>query len=338
MLKKLFIVLGVVLLAVVGYSQWAFSPTILSFSGPTMGTTYTVKFVSTQQHQSTAEMKQDVDEVLVHINKLMSTYDPTSELSRFNQLPSGSAMTLSPELAEVIDQALLISEMTAGEYDVTVGPLVNLWGFGPGKKVEQVPTAAEIADAKSRVGYQRLKMSGDKLTKDGDIYVDLSSIAKGYGVDKVAEQLDQAGIENYLVEVGGELRSKGRKPDGESWLVGIESPAGGHNIAQRVISPGDAGIATSGDYRNYFEKNGLRYSHTINPTTGRPITHRLVSVTIIASNAMLADGLATALTVLGPEKGLELANENGIAAYLLVKEDLGFKEMYSEAFRPYLTE
>jgi thiamine biosynthesis lipoprotein len=166
----------------------------------------------------------------------------------------------------------------------------------------------------------------------------LSSIAKGYGVDKVAEQLDQAGIVNYLVEVGGELRSKGRKPDGEGWLVGIESPAGGHNIAQRVISPGDTGIATSGDYRNYFEKNGVRYSHTINPTTGRPITHRLVSVTIIASNAMLADGLATALTVLGPEKGLELANENGIAAYLLVKEDLGFKEMYSEAFRPYLTE
>ncbi|TPE51295.1 FAD:protein FMN transferase [Maribrevibacterium harenarium] len=338
MLKKLFIVLGVVVLAVVGYRSMAFSPTVLSFSGPTMGTTYTVKFVSTKQHNSTSLLKQDVDEVLVHINRLMSTYDPNSELSRFNQLPSGGSMELSPELGEVIDQALLISEMSGGEYDVTVGPLVNLWGFGPGKKSDQVPTDEEIAAAKAQVGYHRLVLEQGKLTKKASIYVDLSSIAKGYGVDKVAESLERAGIDSYLVEVGGELRSKGHKPNGEAWLVGIESPAGGHNIAQRVISPGDAGIATSGDYRNYFEKNGVRYSHTINPTTGRPITHRLVSVTIIANNAMLADGLATALTVLGPEKGLELANENGIAAYMLVKEDLGFKEIYSEAFRPYLTE
>jgi len=150
--------------------------------------------------------------------------------------------------------------------------------------------------------------------------------------------LEQHGITQYLIVVGGEIRSKGLKADGEHWRIAIESPSGGHNVIQKVIAVKDVAVATSGDYRNYFEKNGVRYSHTINPLSGRPITHRLVSVTIIAETATMADGLATAITVLGPEKGLAFAEENGIAAYLLVKQDFGFVESASSAFKPYMTD
>lgn len=166
--------------------------------------------------------------------------------------------------------------------------------------------------------------------------MDLSSIAKGYGVDAVADVLQAKGIKSYLVEVGGEIASKGVKPDGTTWRVAIESPSGGHNIAERIVSVTDIAMATSGDYRNYFEDNGVRYSHTISPLTGRPITHRLVSVTVVDKTATMADGLATAITVLGPDKGYEFAQENGIAAYLLVKTDFGFEERSSDAFSVYL--
>jgi thiamine biosynthesis lipoprotein len=174
------------------------------------------------------------------------------------------------------------------------------------------------------------------LTKEKNIYVDLSSIAKGYGVDMVAQVLQSKGVQSYLIEVGGEILSKGVKADGESWKVAIESPAGGHEIVERILSVTDVAVATSGDYRNYFEKNGVRYSHTISPKTGRPITHRLVSVTVVDKTTTMADGLATAITVLGPEKGFEFAQKNGIAAYLLIKTDFGFEERPSDAFKPYL--
>jgi thiamine biosynthesis lipoprotein len=326
----LFIVVAVV------YRFSSFSPELVSFSGPTMGTTYTVKFYTTSDVESPWGLKSDVDAVLIKVNKLMSTYDSSSELSEFNKLAAGQSADISDGMAYVIDKALLISQMSGGEYDVTVGPLVNLWGFGPGKHKDVVPSQASIDEAKKRIGYQSLTLDGRNLTKDKDIYVDLSSIAKGYGVDEVARILRASGIESYLVEVGGEILSKGMKPDGSSWKIAIESPAGGHEMVERVVSLVDVAIATSGDYRNYFEKNGIRYSHTISPSTGRPITHRLVSVTVIDKTATMADGLATAITVLGPEKGLAFAQENGIAAYLLVKTDFGFEERPSDAFRSYL--
>jgi len=333
--KILFSVFLLIVFAVV-YRVSSFSPELVSFSGPTMGTTYTVKFYTTEQVSNPWDLKDDVDDVLVKVNRLMSTYDSTSELSEFNKLPAGSAVDISEDMAYVVDKALLISEMTAGEYDVTVGPLVNLWGFGPGKREDKVPNQVSIDEAKTRVGYDFLTLDARRLTKEKDIYVDLSSIAKGYGVDEVARVLRERGVESYLVEVGGEISSKGIKPDGSTWKIAIESPAGGHSMAERVLSLDNVAIATSGDYRNYFEKNGVRYSHTINPITGRPITHRLVSVTVIDKTATMADGLATAITVLGPEKGFAFAQENGIAAYLLVKTDFGFEERPSDAFKSYL--
>jgi thiamine biosynthesis lipoprotein len=333
--KILFSAFLLIVIAVV-YRLSSFSPELVSFSGPTMGTTYTVKFYTTEQVHNPWDLKDDVDAVLVKVNRLMSTYDPTSELSEFNKLPAGGSVDISEDMAYVIDRALLISKMTAGEYDVTVGPLVNLWGFGPGKREDKVPTQALIDEAKARIGYEFLTLDSRRLTKEKDIYVDLSSIAKGYGVDEVARVLREMGIESYLVEVGGEISSKGMKPDGSAWKIAIESPAGGHSMAERILSLDDVAIATSGDYRNYFEKNGVRYSHTINPITGKPITHRLVSVTVIDKTATMADGLATAITVLGPEKGFAFAQENGIPAYLLVKTDFGFEERPSDAFKSYL--
>ena len=333
--KILFSAFLLIVIAVV-YRLSSFSPELVSFSGPTMGTTYTVKFYTTEQVHNPWDLKDDVDDVLVKVNQLMSTYDPTSELSEFNKLPAGGSADISEDMAYVIDRALLISKMTAGEYDVTIGPLVNLWGFGPGTREDKVPSQAAIDAAKTRIGYEFLTLNARRLKKEKDIYVDLSSIAKGYGVDEVARVLRERGVESYLVEVGGEISSKGMKPDGSAWKIAIESPAGGHSMAERILSLDDVAIATSGDYRNYFEKNGVRYSHTINPITGRPITHRLVSVTVIDKTATMADGLATAITVLGPEKGLVFAQENGIAAYLLVKTDFGFEERPSDAFKSYL--
>ena len=333
--KILFSVFLLIVIAVV-YRLSVFTPELASFSGPTMGTTYTVKFFTTKDVNNASDLKDEVDAALVRVNKLMSTYDPNSELSKFNQLPEGQSAMVSEDMAYVIDKALLISEMSDGEYDVTIGPLVNLWGFGPGKREDKVPSQAMIDEAKSRVGYQHLKLDGRRLTKEKDIYVDLSSIAKGYGVDVVAKVLQDRGIDSYLVEVGGEIASKGLKQDGAPWRIAIESPAGGHDIAERIISVTDVAVATSGDYRNYFEKNGVRYSHTINPITGRPITHKLVSVTVVDKTTTMADGIATAITVLGPDKGFEFAQKNGIAAYLLVKTDFGFEEHPSDAFKAYL--
>ena len=336
MRKKILISVFLIIVIAAVYRLSIFSPELVSFSGPTMGTTYTVKFYTTKNVKNAWDLKRGVDSVLVSVNKLMSTYDPDSELSLFNKLPANQSSNISEDMAYVIDKALLISEMSGGEYDVTVGPLVNLWGFGPEKREDKVPSQATIDEAKLRVGYHYLKLNGRRLTKEKNIYVDLSSIAKGYGVDAVAQVLEDKGIDSYLIEVGGEISSKGVKADGAPWKVAIESPAGGHDIVERVISVTDIAVATSGDYRNYFEKNGVRYSHTISPKTGRPITHRLVSVTVVDKTTTMADGLATAITVLGPEKGFEFAQKNGIAAYLLIKTDFGFEERPSDAFKPYL--
>lgn len=338
MKNKFLLALVIVVLATILYKTLSFSPEMISFSGPTMGTSYTVKYVSTPDAPSKETLQADVDSALVRVNQLMSTYDPNSELSEFNQLPAGAEMQVSNDMVYVVGEALHISEISQGKYDVTVGPLVNLWGFGPGVHHDEVPPAEELEKVAARVGYHYLTLEGNTMGKTRNVYVDLSSIAKGYGVDEVARTLKEAGINDYLVEVGGELSASGHKVDGSEWKVGIERPAGGHQVAQRVISAGDIAIATSGDYRNYFEENGVRYSHTIDPTTEKPITHRLVSVTVLAENATRADGLATAITVMGPEAGLQLANQEGVAAYMLVKEDSGFVEQYSEAFTPYLAD
>jgi len=317
------------------------APKIVEVQGKTMGTYYQIKYVLDPKQQNNESLSAQavqikIDERLELVNDLMSTYRPNSELSRFNQ--STSSMQVSNAMIHVVKSALSIFEQTNGAYDVTVGPLVNLWGFGPDKHPDKVPTQAVIDKKMALVGSQYLSIDGDKLIKSiPSLYVDLSSIAKGYGVDFIAEYLQELGVSNYLIDIGGELRVQGVKPGNENWAVAIERPVAGQNV-QRVINVGDNGIATSGDYRNYFESEGIRYSHTIDPKTGKPITHKLASVTVINKSCMLADGYATAITVLGPEAGLEFAKKHNLAVYFLVKEGDDFKEYYTPEFKPYLVD
>lgn len=311
---------------------------VVGFNGLTMGTTYSVRWVDSGDRQ-VEPLRSKVDALLKDVNRHMSTYIQDSELSLFNKAPAGSRVEISEGLADVVGSALKLSEETGGAYDVTVGPLVNLWGFGPDGRVVKAPSAEQLEALRSRVGYHALTLSADGyLTKAGDQYVDLSSIAKGYGVDKVAELLEKEGIVNYLVEIGGELRAGGVKPGGVDWRVAIESPLSGAREVERVIAVKDVGIATSGDYRNYFEQDGMRFSHTIDPRTGYPIRHRLASVTVLQPRCKDADALATALLVLGEEEGVRFAREREIPAFFIVKNDDGFREISTPEFEAFLEE
>ncbi len=303
-----------------------------------MGTTFTAKWYSSDT-QLDASLANEIDQVLRRVNQSMSTYISDSELSLFNQLPVNSSMEISPELAFIIGLGMDISDRSSGAFDITVGPLVNLWGFGPDGRVIRAPTEQEISDVQSRVGYQFITLKDNKLAKTKNSYVDLSAIAKGYGVDAISELLEQNGINSYLVEIGGELRAKGLKINGQSWRIAIESPLNSAERAvHKVIAVRDVGIATSGDYRNYFEENGVRFSHTIDPNTARPISHQLASVTVLARSCAEADGLATAMMVMGPERALAFAEAEPIDALLLVKTPQGFKELMTSGFDQYLVQ
>lgn len=304
-------------------------------SGSTMGTTYHIKLVGMPENLDSDSVSEQVQQTLDELDGQMSTYNNESELSRFNTSDSTDWVETSEHLATVVRAAQHVSELTRGAFDVTVGPLVDLWGFGPADTLDRIPTPAEIDSAKARTGFFHVTARGNPpaIRKDlPDLHIDLSAIAKGYAVDQVSELLDSLGIRNYLVEIGGELRGRGHNDKGEYWRIGIEQPASGSRQVHSVITIHDVGVATSGDYRNYFEKEGVRYSHTINPRTGRPVTHRLASVTVIGYNAAEADALATGLMVLGPEDGYRLAEREGIAAFFIVRTDDGFKDRMTTAF------
>jgi thiamine biosynthesis lipoprotein len=305
-------------------------------SGPTMGTTYNVKFVSVDGVEQ-QKLKREIDQSLLNINQLMSTYIKDSELSRFNQWRSVEPFPMSAQTLDVLIEEKRLGVMSAGLLDVTIGPLVNLWGFGPQNRPEKVPTEKLIDTTRQKVGLDKLKIGTTWASKSHpDLYIDLSTIAKGYAVDKLAELLQTFSINNYLVEIGGEMRLAGQKASGKPWKIAIEKPETEQRSIQKIISVGDNAVATSGDYRNYYEQNGVRYSHLINPTTGYPIKHNLVSVTVIHASSMTADGLATALNVMGKEKALELAEKDGIAVLLITKEKDGFTEYTSSKFEQHV--
>lgn len=309
--------------------------------GKTMGTYYRVVLSVDQGVVVGDHIKQGIDAVLEKVNDQMSTYRKESELSRFNQTQSTEWISVSQELVAVVDVAEEISKLSQGAFDVTVGPLVNLWGFGPVKKQDFIPSDQAIKEAQKRVGYRMLstRKPDPALRKsEPGLYVDLSAIAKGFGVDRVGAYLEREGFAHYLVDIGGDMKAVGNNPDGKGWRIGIERPDAEGREIERLIAVKDVGIATSGDYRNYFERDGIRYSHTINSSTGRPITHRLASVTVIAPTATEADGMATAIMVLGPEKGLSLAEEQGLGVLLLIREGEGFTEKMNQGFEQFQKE
>lgn len=305
--------------------------------GRTMGTTYNIKVVVSDGFSHAAEMQKDIDQLLIQLNDEMSTYIDSSELSRFNQTTSLEPISASRGLTRVLKEAIRLGQLSKGKLDVTVGPLVNLWGFGPEYRPETVPTDKELSETRARIGLDNLVLEGNQLSKKiPNLYIDLSTIAKGYGVDIVAEYLEQEGYVNYLVEIGGEMRLKGFKKTGELWHIAIEKPVSNERAMHQLIVPKDNAVATSGDYRNYYEVEGKRFSHIIDPDTGKPIDHKMVSVTVIHPSSMTADGLSTAMMVMGPENALAFAEENGLAAYMISKSDHGFVEQSSVKFMQYL--
>lgn len=309
--------------------------------GHTMGTTYNIKVVATAEQVETLQLQQKIDAVLKKVNQEMSTYIPDSEISRFNKSTSLEPVEVSDGFARVLAESIRLGELSGGKLDITVGPLVNLWGFGPEQRPETVPSDEVLANTRARVGLQNLHLNGNQLLKDiPNLYVDLSTTAKGYGVDVVAELIEANGIVNYLVEIGGEMRLRGFKHTGELWAIAIEKPifdpSGDHRAVQQVIIPKDNAVATSGDYRNYFEADGQRFSHIIDPDTGKPINHNLVSVTVIVPSSMTADGLSTTLMVMGVEQGMAFAVKNDIAALFISKTEYGFDQQFTVKFKQYL--
>ncbi|MCB5225486.1 FAD:protein FMN transferase [Alishewanella sp. 16-MA] len=305
--------------------------------GKTMGTYYVVKFYSDKEPDLTA-LQATFDSELELLNDLMSTYRPESELMRFNRQQSSEPFTLSPRTQLVIAEAIRVGHETQGVLDVTVAPLVELWGFGAQGRIEHAPDEQALIAIRQHVGIDKISLNGIELQKsDPRVSVDLSTIAKGYGVDQLAEILLAQGITRFLVDIGGEMRVGAAKPNGD-WRVAIEKPIDHERAVQRIMAVNQIAVATSGDYRNYFEEDGIRYSHLIDPRTGKPIQHKTVSSTVLHASAMTADAYATALNVMSASEALAFANQQQLAALIIEKTDAGFVEHISDAFKPYLTQ
>ncbi len=312
-------------------------PSLLS--GRTMGTSYGVRITDLPAGVDLGALGSELEQILETVNRQMSTYRPDSELSRLNAGASTAPVAVSADTADVLAEALRIAALSDGAFDPTVGPLVDLWGFGPGGGQPRVPSAERIEQTRRRTGFRKLRATTAPpavARGGGDLHIDLCGIAKGFGVDRLAGHLEARGVGHYLVEIGGELRGRGWTPRGGTWRVGIERPGGMPGAVQRVVRLDGRALATSGDYRIFFESEGSRYSHIISPLTGRPVDHGLASVTVLAATAMRADALSTALMVMGPEKSLELAEREDIAAFFIVKRGDGFAEIASPAFARHL--
>lgn len=302
-------------------------------SGPTMGSTYTIKYVFNASTPAADAVGVEVQSILDEVDRQMSTYRLDSDIARFNQSPANTCLPMPQAVLDLAQYGYELSRSSDGAFDLTLGPLLNLWGFGPQARAKHVPSAADIAKAKTQIGYQHVRVVGNQLCKDADVQVEFNSIAAGYTVDRISERFTELNIDSYMIEVTGELIAKGRKPDGSPWRIALEQPLGdGQRVIQRVLEIDGYGINTSGDYRNYFEENGVRFSHTIDPQVGAPISHRLASVTVVDPSALHADGLGTVLLVLGPERGLAFAEERKIAAFFVMRDGEGFATQVSSEF------
>ena len=312
---------------------------IIAIDGTTMGTSYHIKMVPSAKAKTTKkELETLIKERLSEIDHRMSTYKGSSDVAKFNQNNGTGWLPISAETMHVVKNAQAISKLTNGSFDITVGKLVNLWGFGPTINLTAIPAADKISALLAQSGYQELQLQENPpaLHKNNEmLYIDLSAIAKGYAVDAVAQLLQDLNITNYLVEIGGEIVAHGKKGS-KPWVIGIEAPDTQQRTVRKRIHLADAAMATSGDYRNYFEQDGVRYSHTIDPETGYPIKHKLASVTVIDHSCMRADALATAIMVMGADKGLTFAEANNLAIFMLVKDKDNFVELQSSAFTKYL--
>lgn len=335
------LLIGCLLFIVPAGCQQDRPPETLQLDGQTMGTTWSVILRPGPAGVDAAVLQQKLQQRLDRINRLMSTYDPQSEVSRFNDQATMDWFAISSETAEVIALSQEISRLTGGAFDISVGPLVELWGFGATARAQQIPTDRQIDDVLALVGYRNLHLllEPPAIRKQvPKLRIDLSAVAKGYAGDALAELLEQQGLSNYLVEVGGELRIAGYRGATDPWRVAIEKPLEGIRDVARIIELSDTGLATSGNYRNFYIDNGQRYAHTLDPVSGRPVRHRLASVTVLDPVCARADALATALMVMGDEHGRRFCEQHGIAAYFLIHDKDSLTAYASPAFEAFVGE
>ena len=303
------------------------------FTGNTMGTSYRVVYLDQEER----DFKNEVDSILLVFNESLSTYIQDSEISRFNRMDT--LFFKLPFFLPVLEAGKVVYEQTSGAFDPTVAPLVNLWGFGPDGP--QLKDSVNINAILRLVDYSSVQFDEEKVwkTKEG-VNLDFSAIAKGYGVDVIATYLSEKGIQNMLVEIGGELVAKGVNEEGELWKVGINRPEEDANANElySIVALSNQGMATSGNYRNFYEVDGLKISHTINPKTGRPVNHGLLSVTVLAENCMRADAIATSMMVMGKEEAIELQKNADFEIFLIYSdEDGNLKSYASEGIKPFLS-
>jgi len=304
-------------------------------SGPTQGTTWHLRAVVARGGPDDARIRAIVQAALDDVDTSMSAYRPDSALSRFNASRETGWFTVPAPLAEVVSESLRIGDISGGAFDITVAPLVRLWGFGTGKPRDTPPPDAEVQALRAVVGQRHLHVRPDPpaLSKDlPGLSIDVDAIAQGYSVDLVAQRLEAAGIRRYMIEVGGEVRVLGRNAGGQPWRIGVERPDEAGRSVALVLRLTSGAVSTSGDYRDFFEAGGRRYSHEIDPRTGRPVTHSLASVTILRPTTTEADGLATALSVLGPDEGYALARRMDWAALFVSRRGGGFVQRETPAF------
>ncbi len=311
--------------------------THIALHGETMGTTWNLSLPDTGLDSAT--IQSDIEALLAHINELMSTYDPESELSRFNRHHADEAFPLARETLKVMEIAQKVSQQSRGAFDMTLGPIVNAYGFGP-KLTIAPPTEEELAAMRAYVGFDLVTIDSTTSTAtkaDARVYCDLSAVAKGYASDAVGEYLESRDIMDYMIEIGGEVRIKGHWPDGRPWNIGIEVPDSTLQAVQTAVPMRSDGkpqaMATSGDYRNFYIEDGRRISHTLDGRTGRPIEHALASVSVLHDSCAWADAYATAIMALGPDEGMEFAKQQGIDVYMLIRNvDGNFETRHTEGW------
>jgi len=328
--------LAVCLFALTGFG----APLTNVITGQTMGTSYRIVLAGSQDTTTLGGIQADIDEALNQLEDQMSTWRPDSELSRFNASTSTDWFTVSRDTASVVSEAKRIWKISDGAFDPTVAPLIKLWHFAEEPGEQSIPNDADIEKAIAAIGFDQIDVRLDPpalLKKRPEIQLNLSAIAKGYAVDVISNLLTERLSKDqlptaHLVEIGGEMRGQGRKADGSSWTAGIETPDALPRQIHAALTLDNEALATSGDYRNYFEVDGQRYSHTIDPATGRPVTHNLTSVSVLAKDCLTADALATAIEVLGPEQGMKLAEQENVSIYQIIRNGTEFEIRASSSF------
>ena len=320
-------------------SACARSPPDLVFSGPTMGTAYTVKIANAREPVDKQAVQAAIDTILARIDREMSGYRGDSELSRFNAATTTEWFDVSADVVEVVDEALAVAAASEGALDITIAPLVDLWGFGPIGEPVDTPTPVQIETTRAHTGYRKLqtRRQPPALRKaSADLTLDLNSVAPGFATDLLFERLHAMGFDNVMVDIGGEVRARGRNPKGEHWRIAVEKPLDTEPEPFAIVQLDGMAVTTSGEYRHYYSRDGKRYSHTIDPRTGRPVQHTLASVVVVGSSALNADAWATALNVLGEEAGYALAIQRNMPAMFIVPVGGRWQARMTPAFEPYL--